>query len=239
MIPKIIHYCWFGGADKPKLFKKCLASWRKFCPDYEIREWNEDNFDVASCPYVKEAYEAKKWAFVSDYARFKVLYEYGGIYLDTDVELLKNLDGLLSNPFTGFEESDSVATGLIMGCEKGDGLCAEMTEEYEKDAFFIDGKQNLRTVCERVTDDLIRHGLIPNGETQSVFGYTIYAKDYFNPMDRDRGKVVATENTYSIHWYAGTWVSSYDKFRGRVYQLLVRIFGKRFAEALRKAVGRR
>ena len=119
MIPKKIHYCWFGGNPLPELAIKCLESWKKYCPDYEIIEWNETNFNLDSCEYVREAYQAKKWAFVSDYARLKVVYDNGGIYLDTDVELIKSLDRLLKNKsFFGTETTGVVATGLGFGAEK-------------------------------------------------------------------------------------------------------------------------
>ena len=126
MIPKVIHYCWFGRNEKSELIKRCIDSWKKYCPGYDIVEWNEDNCDLNSCTYVKEAYEAKKWAFVSDYIRHFVLEQYGGIYLDTDVELLKPLDSFLSGNFVALENEHSIASGLIMGCEKQNWFCEEM-----------------------------------------------------------------------------------------------------------------
>ena len=137
MIPKVIHYCWFGGKPLPKLAKKCLASWKKFCPDYEIIRWDESNFDVNGCDYSREAYEAKKWAFVSDYARLKVIVDNGGIYMDTDVEVVKPLDEFLSHEaFSGFENPRSITTG-IMACEKGFAPFAEMLNEYYTQHFLL------------------------------------------------------------------------------------------------------
>ena len=126
MIPKIIHYCWFGGKPLPKLAKKCIASWKKFCPDYEIKEWNESNFDLNSCTYVKEAYDSKKYAFVSDYARFWILHRYGGVYFDTDVELLKSIDDILADgAFMGVENFVAEQNKAKISINPGLGIAAE------------------------------------------------------------------------------------------------------------------
>lgn len=239
MIPKKIHYCWFGKNKKSKLIKKCIKSWHKICPDFEIIEWNEDNFDVNVCEYTKQAYENKKWAFVSDYCRFYVLEKFGGIYLDTDVELLKPLDGFLSSPFAGFEKGDSVNTGLIMGCEACDSLCRAMLQEYNSDKFVIDGSLNLKTVCERVTAYLCNYGLELNNTTQKVENYVIYDSTYFNPFDMDTGKINLTENSVSIHHYAASWCSRRSRARGRIYRILCRLFGKKFADRVRGKFGRK
>ena len=232
---RTIHYCWFGNGEKPKVIKNCIKSWSKICPDYEIIEWNEDNFDINICSYVKQAYDAKKYAFVSDYARFYVLNKFGGVYLDTDVELLKDITPLLYENFTAFENDKSVATGLIMASDTNDELCRAMLNEYDGDSFIKeDGSLNLRTVCERVTDWLVVRGLKLNGETQCVADYKIYAAEYFNPMDMQTGKISITENTYSIHHYAASWCSKSSRFRGKVYRTIARIFGKSSADKLRK-----
>ncbi|MDE5562399.1 MAG: glycosyl transferase [Clostridiales bacterium] len=239
MIPKIIHYCWFGGNKKPKLIKKCIKTWHKFCPDYEIIEWNENNFDVNICEYTRQAYEARKWAFVSDYCRFYALEKMGGIYVDTDVELLKNLDMLLNENFMGFENAHSVATGLIMGCDAGNRMCKTLLDDYNNDRFIIDDKMNLRTVCTRVTDLLVENGLQLEDRTQCVLGYTVYDSSYFNPFDMDTGVIRIKDNTVSIHHYAASWCGKKEKFRGKVYRVLRRIFGKKAAEKLRKIFGRK
>lgn len=238
MIQRIIHYCWFGRAEKSKLIQKCIASWREKCPDFEIIEWNEDNFDINICDYVREAYDNKKWAFVSDYARFYVLNKYGGIYLDTDVELLKPLDSFLVQNFLAFENSKSVNTGLIMGCKPNDYLSKKMIEQYGNDKFVINGELNLKTVCVRVTDILVDNGLDLIDKTQEVIGYKVYDTSYFNPYDMDTGKIMLSNNTISIHHYAATWVSKKNKFRGKVYRMICRLFGKNFAEKVKKVVGK-
>ena len=213
MIPKIIHYCWFGGNEKSPLIKRCIESWKIFCPDYEIKEWNESNFDVNCNAYVKKAYEMKKWAFVADYARFYVLYQYGGVYLDTDVQLVKNIDELrLKGKFAGFGNDETVSTGLILATEKNDWLCKKVMDTYIGEEFVWDDPSKILAIGRRVTRILKDSGLKPNGQMQMVQDYTIYPKYYFNPTDGDiRGKV--DERAYSIHHYAATWFSPKDKFK--------------------------
>lgn len=239
MINKTIHYCWFGSNPKPKIVQKCIKSWRKFCPDFEIIEWNENNFDINICQYVKEAYDNKKWAFVSDYARFYVLNRFGGVYVDTDVELIKPIDNFLQNNFTAFESCSAVATGLIMACNADNVLCKSMLEEYESDIFIVDGDLNLKTVCERVTDILVRNGLKLEDKTQDVLDFKIYDTSYFNPYNMNTGKIELKPNTISIHHYAGTWVSKKDKFRGNIYKFIYRFGGKKIAKLARKIFGRK
>lgn len=235
---KVIHCCWFGRNPKSKLIQKCIESWKKYCPDYEIKEWNEDNFDINCCAYVREAYEAKKWAFVSDYCRFYILYNYGGIYLDTDVELLKTLDGLGQN-FVGFEDSKRVNSGLVRGASKGDHICELMLQSYHKDRFLKkDGSFNLMTVCDRETQILQKFGMKLNNQMQVVCETTIYPTEYFQPIDMSTGIVHKTKNTVSIHHYTASWESGYNRLRGRIYKTVNRLFGKKAAENLRKICGR-
>ena len=211
---KKIHYCWFGGNPLPDLAKKCIASWKKFCPDYEIIEWNESNFDINCNAYVKEAYQAKKWAFVSDYCRFYILYNYGGIYLDTDVELLKSLDEL-PNTFVGFESPNYVASGLIRAAEPNDEICGLMLETYEKDIFSFEGGKTL-TVCERETEILKGFGLQANGTMQQIKGTVVFPMEYFCPLNPITWKLNITKNTYSIHHYDGSWLLEEDKLAIRL-----------------------
>ena len=217
---KTIHYCWFGRNKKPKILKKCLASWKKFCPDYEIKEWNEDNFDVNCCAYVKEAYQSKKWAFVSDYCRFYILYNFGGIYLDTDVEIIKSINDL-PNTFVGFESKTSVASGLIRGACKGDKICKMMLDSYEKDKFILEGgKLNTNTVCVRETNILKSLGLVLNNSKQQIGETTIFPSEYFCPQDMVTGKITISNNTYSIHRYQGSWLSKKEKFKLFIRKIL-------------------
>lgn len=239
MLKKIIHYCWFGANPFPEIVKKCIASWKKFCPDYEIIEWNESNFDIHCCKYVEQAYEAKKWAFVSDYCRFFVLYNYGGIYLDTDVELIKSLNGLPQN-FVGFENKSTVASGLIRGATIGDDVCGKMLNSYNNDAFVLDnGKLNLKTVCERETSILGQYGLKLDGTKQVVLNTTVFPTEYFCPYNYITGKTDITENTYSIHHYSYSWKTDKTSFHSKIYKILYKIFGERFANNIRKIFGRK
>ena len=236
---KKIHYCWFGGAPFPEIVIKCMESWKRFCPDYEIIEWNESNFDVHCCKYVEQAYEAKKWAFVSDYCRFFVLYNYGGIYLDTDVELLKSLDGLPQN-FVGFENKSTCNSGLIRGATAGDDICGKMLNSYNNDTFVLeDGKLNLKTVCERETAILAQYGLSLDGTEQFILNTKIFPQEYFCPFNYLTGKTITTKNTYSIHHYSYSWRNSKESFRGKVYKILYKIFGEDFAEKIRKKFGKK
>lgn len=212
MIPKVIHYCWFGGNKKSRLIQKCIKSWKKYCPDFEIREWNEQNFDVHGHPYVAQAYEAKKWAFVSDYARHWILYEHGGVYLDTDVELIKPIEPLLEHNVLGLEDNQQVNSGLIAACPKGDWLCREMLESYDQDVFVRpDGTLNLTTVCQREEKILEeKYGFQPKPEIQQVKDYRIYPSEYFCPFGYTVN-VGVTQNTYSIHHYVASWWTEEEK----------------------------
>ena len=236
---KTIHYCWFGKNPKPALILKCIESWKTFCPDYEIIECNEDNFDVNCCDYVREAYEAKKWAFVSDYCRFYVLYHHGGIYLDTDVELIKKIDNI-GDSFVGFENEDHVNSGLIRGAESGDIICKEMLDSYHSDHFKrLDGTLNMMTVCKRETDILCQHGLKRNNQYQIVDNTIVYPTEYFNPIDFETGKFHTTSQTISLHHYAASWESPKNRLRGKTFQFISRYFGKGTAKFMRKLFGRK
>ena len=207
MDKKIIHYCWFGNNPKSELIKKCMESWKKYCPDYEIKEWNETNFNIHCCKYVEEAYEMKKWAFVSDYCRFWVLFHYGGIYLDTDVEIIKNLDEL-PNTFVGYEEKTIVNSGLIRGAEINDEICKRMIDSYNNDNFIKeDGTLNLQTVCHRETNILKGYGLKCNNTLQIVGNTTVFPIEWFAPKNYYTEKIKITKNTYTIHHYLKSWTN--------------------------------
>lgn len=219
-IPKIIHYCWFGRAPIPEFAQKCINSWKLYCPDYEIRLWNEDNFDLNICSYVEEAYKKKKWAFVSDYARFWILYNYGGVYFDTDVEMIRSIDDILSIcGFMAFEADGrfNVAPGLGMAAEKGTPLYKEVLDYY-KSIHFVDasGNLNLMPVGEHVTKLLVSHGLKKNNKNQFIDGIAIYSTEYFCPKDVRSGALIITNNTHTIHHYSATWLTFVEKYYRRV-----------------------
>lgn len=230
MIPRIIHYCWFGKNPLPESARKCIASWKKYLPDYEIKEWNEDNFDVNIIPYTAEAYRVKKYAFVSDYARFWILYKYGGLYFDTDVEVIKNMDDIIAKgPFMGCEnEANPGATptelgvnpGLGLGVNPGLGLYAEILQKYSS-LHFIDEKGlfNLKTVVEYTTEQLCVHGLRNIAGIQVVAGIWIYPRCYFNPKDYETGQISITEDTYSIHHFAASWHPWYATLEKKLWNM--------------------
>lgn len=217
IIPKVIHYCWFGGKPLPPLAEKCIASWRKFLPDYEIKRWDESNFDVNIIPYTAQAYEAKKYAFVSDYARFWILYKYGGVYFDTDVEVIKPMDDIIAaGPFMGCENPYQegatpnelcVAPGLGIGVNSGNVLYKEILELYSTISFIQEGKYNLKTVVNITTEILCDKGLKNIQSIQKIAGIMLYPCDYFCPINYRTGKKTVTKNTYTIHHYASSWFS--------------------------------
>lgn len=209
MIPKIIHYCWFGGNPKPKLAKKCIASWRRCCPDYEIIEWNESRFSIADAPlYVRQAYELKKWAFVTDYVRLQVVYENGGLYFDTDVELLRPIEEfMLHHAFFGFEDGVYINTGLGFGAEKGTELLLQIMEDYQHIPYIRpDGTCDDTPCPRRNTAAFLRAGLKQKDELQLLDGDTlILPSEYLSPKNWKTGQVNVTEKTYSIHHCGASW----------------------------------
>lgn len=222
MIPKVIHYCWFGYGKKPKLATKCIESWRRFFPDYEIKEWNEDNFDVNIIPYTAEAYARRKYAFVSDYARFWILYHYGGVYFDTDVEVIRSMDDIIvRGAYMGIEVGDAshfgVNPGLGLAAEPKMPLYKAVLDHYGTQHFVnADGKQNKGTVVSHTTQVLIEHGLQSTNELQQVAGIWIYPHDFFNPYEYIIDRLSITENTRSIHWYGASWISPWQRLRLRL-----------------------
>lgn len=229
MIPKKIHYCWFGGNPLPELALKCIESWKKFCPEYEIIEWNEKNFNININQYIKEAYKNKKWAFVTDYVRLEVLYKYGGIYLDTDVELLRNLDDLLNQEaFTGYETSLDIPTGIIAS-QKGNKAIKIFLDDYKNRKFIkwngnFDLTTNVTTITKIATDKL---GFIPEKGHQILeYGLSIYPKDYFCPKDYKTKEIVLTSNTYMIHHFNGSWLESKEERKKRKFKERIIKIGK-------------
>ncbi|WP_455635073.1 glycosyltransferase family 32 protein [Parabacteroides sp.] len=243
-IPKVIHYCWFGRNPLPPLAVKCIESWRKFLPDYEITEWNEDNFNVNIIPYTAQAYEVKKYAFVSDYARFWILYKYGGLYFDTDVEMIKPMDDIIAaGPFMGCENSYTlgatlnslgIAPGLGLGVNQGLGLYREILDMYATLQFRRpDGRLNQTTVVKYTTDLLCSHGLYNTPEIQSCAGIRIYPKEFFCPIDYKTGKLTITPHTYLIHHYAASWHGRKEK----TIDCLTKILGRKIVKNMANVYG--
>lgn len=206
MIPKVIHYCWFGRNPLPPLAEKCIASWRKFLPDYEIKEWNEDNFDVNIIPYTAEAYAAKKYAFVSDYARFWILYHHGGVYFDTDVEVIKPMDDILAaGAFMGCEQDSPITVnpGLGIAATAQMPIYKKLLEYYIP--LLFDAAHIGATIVDHTTNVLKAMGLKEIEGIQKVSDCGIYPSEYFNPIHIVTKRLHITQNTRSVHWYAGTW----------------------------------
>ena len=248
MIPKIIHYCWFGRNPLPELAQKCIASWKKYLPDYEIKEWNEDNFDVNIIPYTAEAYAMKKYAFVSDYARFWILHKYGGIYFDTDVEVIRPIDDIIArgnfmgfetdpNPAKGDASEGSVAPGLGLGVNPGLGLgvnpglglgvnpglgiIEKMMHYYDGQHFVHEAvMKNQITVVHIATKVLRDNGLKNVAGIQEVAGCYIYPAEYFCPINVTTGRIHVEKNTRTIHHYAGTWVDKKFSLKELVKRIL-------------------
>ena len=207
MIPKIIHYCWFGRGEMPRLMKKCLKSWKKFCPGWKVVLWNEDNFDVNACPWTKQAYEARKFAFVSDYVRLKALYEQGGVYLDTDVELVQPIDKFLEHrAFSGFEslELKLIQTGII-GAEKGHPVIKSWLDYYSGRTYLVDGKPTMTPNVSHITEDLKARGLRMDDSRQTVDGMEVYPQTWFCPLSAVSIQRKITKDTHAIHYFTSTW----------------------------------
>lgn len=240
MIPKIIHYCWFGRNPLPPLAIKCIESWKKYLPDYEIKEWNEDNFDVDMIAYTKEAYAAKKYAFVSDYARFWILYKYGGLYFDTDVEIIKPMDEIIAcGPFMGCEDEPNdtsvanVAPGLGLGVNSGLSFYKEMLDLYSSKSFQKDSGINTTTVVEYTTQLLLEKGLKNINEIQLVDNIFIYPKEYFCPLNYKTRQLEITDKTLTIHHYMASWLTPWMKFKINLSKLL----GKKVTDFLIRIKG--
>lgn len=231
MIPKIIHYCWFGHNPLPKLAQECIATWKKHCPDYEIKEWNEDNIDISCIGYMQEAYEEKAWGFVSDVARLQIIYEHGGIYLDTDVEILKSFDTLLHHTaFMGMEDGrfnkKNVALGLGFGAEKGNELIGKFLYDYQ-DRHFRNKDGTLdRTPCPVIqTAVLTREGFRPQNKQQTICGAIVYPTEFFSPYSPITGISCCTSNSYSIHHYDGSWITEEEKALTEKKHLIYQKYG--------------
>lgn len=240
MIPKIIHYCWFGKKEKPYIVNKCIESWKNKLKDYEIIEWNESNFNINSNKFVSEAYNMGKYAFVSDYVRVYALYNYGGVYLDTDVEVIKSFDEFLDNEsFWGFEECNRIATSTI-GCKKGNKLIKLFLESYTDKRFIKeDGTIDVTpNVCE-ITYILSKQGIELNGKFQEINGTAkIYEQEYFSPYDYINCYMKKTKNTYCIHHFYKSWLPFSSRVKSSIKKLLAKIIGGHRIVKLRKVLSK-
>lgn len=229
MIPKKIHYCWFGHNKKPKLIKRCIASWRQYLPDWEIVEWNEANYDVYKNEYIAEAYRVKKWAFVVDFARFDILNQFGGIFLDTDVELKRPIpqELLAYEAFTGFEGDKTINPGLIYASVPGQIMLQEIVAEYGKKKFGqkIDGR--IENIVDIVSGILKGQGLMGNNTFQIVSGVAIFPKDYFCCFNHEIQAFETTDNTISVHHYFASWSPWYRRLYFRCIKLTAAFLGKK------------
>lgn len=223
MIPRTIHYCWFGRGEMPQLAIDCIASWHKYMPDWEYKLWNEDNFDVNSTPYTKEAYEARRYAFVTDYVRLYALKSEGGVYMDTDVEILKPLDALLQlKAFTGYEGSKHKppVTGLMASEANGEWVTEQLTA-YDNVRFLMpDGSYDTTTNTWRISRIMQANGFVCDGKQKQYKDLTVFPTDYFCPH-QTTGEYLLTENTYCNHHFMGSWNDKKDKgWKGRVLGLV-------------------
>lgn len=229
---KYIHYCWFGTNPLPKLAKQCIESWKKYLPDYEIKCWNEENSDLEECPFVKEAYANKKWAFVADYVRTKVMYEYGGIYFDTDMEIIKPIDDLLStgNGFLGVEDSHLIACGVWYEPKPKSYLAEKMLEFYRSQEFFdIDNMYKIS--IPRVISSILTDFDSSNFENQNLkHNVTIYKRDYFYPLSYDHQYNIFTDNTRMIHYYDASWTPKWEQRENKIFRILGKEKGQKFID---------
>ncbi len=236
---KTIHYCWFGRGEKPKLVLKCIESWKKKLPDYSLVEWNEDNFDISKNQFVAEAYSDRNFAFVSDYVRAFVLYNYGGIYMDTDVEVLGNFDRFLDDKvFLGFEEGNFVGT-CVMGVEKGHELMKSYLDHYENMTYFNDdGTKYTDTNVVLLTRLLDERGLVRNNEYQTVGDISIYPRTFFSPYDYINGISYITDDSVTIHHFAQLWLPKNVRLKTEAKRALIKFIGGENIKKLRELSGR-
>lgn len=235
MIPKIIHYCWFGGKPLSPLTLQCIESWKKFLPDYEIIQWNENNYDINKNKFAKSAYESKKYAFVADVCRVEVLYNYGGIYLDTDMEILKPLNDILNDKYNlvlGFENIDFIAVGIIVS-SKGNHIMDKLNDFYLIKKFEVSNIYDL-TIPKIVTNLLEKQGLKLNNKLQVINeSILILPTEYFYPFNYFTKKTNITNNSLALHHYDSSWMDSKGKFKNKVRSLILRILGEDLLNKLR------
>ncbi len=240
MINKTIYYCWFGKKDLPKSVKFCIKSWKEKCPDFKIIQINENNFKISEkCKFVQEAYMKEKWAFVSDYARVETIFLYGGIYLDTDVELICSLDKLIRDcrGYFGFEKKDIINSGLGFACEKGEPILKEIMMYYEKLKYDESNLTNNASPA-IITKILAENGIRLDNSYQIINGIKILPMDYLCPENMYTGKKKYTQNTVSVHHYSASWMSNKDRKKMKIIIMIKKILPSEFINFLRKVIGR-
>ncbi|MFL2030194.1 glycosyltransferase family 32 protein [Loigolactobacillus zhaoyuanensis] len=212
MIPKVINYCWFGKKPLDSKTIKNIQSWKKYCPDYKIIQWNESNFDIKKYRFTFEAYKKQQWAFVSDVARLDIIYNNGGFYLDTDVELISSLDDFTKNKvFLAREDRLTVNTGIGFGAEINNEFVLHNLQEYQDERFINDDGTLNRILCVDITTHLLNLLKIkPSNKIQKINEITVYPREYFCPIRIGSGRIVITDNTVSIHHYDASWKSKED-----------------------------
>ncbi len=236
MIPKKIHYCWVGNSPIPENNLKCIESWKKFCPDYEIIRWDESNYDFFKNKYMAQAYNEKKWGFVPDYARLDIIYQHGGIYLDTDVEIVKNLDELLKyDAFFGFDKANHIALGLGFGAVPKNCLMKELMESYDDLKFkYSDGSLNLvpsPVLNTKTIEDLNLFDF--DGTLQIKNNIAVFPWQYFDPFEGGKeGKLHKNDNTFTIHWYDASWMDEKQKKYVEIMLKYHKIFGKKLGDII-------
>jgi mannosyltransferase OCH1-like enzyme len=236
MIPKRIHYCWFGPNKPSALVDRCVASWKKYLPDYEIYLWNEESYNIDKYTFTRQAYEQKKFAYVTDVVRLDVLKEFGGVYLDSDVEILRSLNDLLAlNAFSGFEDNEYVPTGL-MASEKGGRWVSDLLKYYEDLPFVkADGTFSMITNTQIITEFMLKKGLNLNNATQNFEGYVkLYSSEYFCPKSHKDGRMVITSKTYCIHHFAGSWLPPKKRLRIKFVTFVRRLLGNKLFDWLKQ-----
>lgn len=237
MIPKIIHYCWFGNGEMPKKEKKCVASWGRYMPDYTIYRWDEDSFDISKHRFAKEAYEAKKYAFVADLVRVEVLNRYGGIYLDTDVEVLKSFDELLGlEMFSGFETEGVIQTGVI-GSGPQTNFLLQLVEYYKNRPFVNPDQSYIQTPNSRIFMDILHNnGLVMNNSRQRILNVDVFPSDYFCPINQATQEICVTKNSYCIHYLSGSWLPKRSIYSRRIKVVLGSCIGYQRVDFIRSVI---
>lgn len=239
MIPKKIHYCWFGNNHLPKNVRKYIETWKKYCPDYEIIEWNETNFDITQNKYCYEAYKAKKWAFVSDYARLKVLYEYGGVYLDTDVEIIKKIDNLLLHRFFAGLESENTISTAVLAAEKNSEIIEKFLLIYNDLHFLNSKKKNDYTTNVERFSEFIKHKYNKELSNPPIILFEkaiIYDIDFFSVKNIYDNSINVTNNTYMIHHFSGSWLGIKGNIKKLIKFLIAKMFGKKMVKFIKELI---